>query len=306
VSSQEIPTVIIAGPTASGKSAAAMELAMAVRGEILCADSMQVYRDLRVLTARPGPGDEARVPHHLYGHVDGKERYSAGRFVREAIPLIEDIKARRRLPILCGGTGLYLRALTEGFAPVPEVPGDLVQELEALWDRDCEAFRADLLSADPAMARLEPADRQRHVRAMAVLRASGQPLSHFQEVPVVPPLEGRIIGAVLAPGRETLHGRIDRRFEAMLRSGALQEVEALLARNLPPDLPVMKALGVREVAAILEGEDGAEAMADAQRETRRFAKRQLTWFRNQTSWPSFADGPALIKALLAGLGVTSG
>lgn len=278
---------------------------MAVRGEIVCADSMQVYSDLRVLSARPGFGDEARIPHHLYGHVDGGERYSAGRFVREAIPVIADIKARSRLPILCGGTGLYLRALTQGFAQVPEVPASLVRQLEEAWEKDPGTFREDLLEADPAMAWLEPSDRQRHVRAMAVLKGSGRPLSHYQEAPVSPPLEGAVIAAVLAPERETLNARINRRFETMLTQGAIGEVEALLARDLSGDLPVMKALGVREIASIIAGEDQGEAIADAQRETRRFAKRQMTWFRNQTNWPSFANGPSLIDELITRLGVTS-
>jgi tRNA dimethylallyltransferase len=301
-----IPTVIIAGPTASGKSAVALELAMACRGEIVCADSMQVYRDLDVLSARPSAADEARVPHHLYGKVDGAERYSAGRFVREARAVIEDIKARRRLPILCGGTGLYLKALTEGVAPIPEVPKDITLRLNEEWDLDAAAFRRELLKADSAMERLDPADRQRHIRALGVLRSTGRPLSEWQAAgQAEAPAEGPYLGFVLGPPREALYARIEGRFDTMLERGAREEVASLMQRDLDPALPVMKALGVREVAAIAEGASEAEMIAAAKQETRRFAKRQMTWFRNQTSWPSYERGPDLVVAALHALGVTS-
>lgn len=296
---QETRVMVIAGPTASGKSAAAMEVAMAVSGEIICADSMQVYRDLNILSARPDDFDLSRVRHHLYGHVDGSERYSAGRFATEVKSVIADVRARRRVPILCGGTGLYLKAVIEGLSPIPEVPAEVVERLGAAWDQDPAAFRAQLLRQDPAMERLELADRQRHVRAASVLEVSGKPLSRWQATPPEPFVEGPFFAAALVPDRETLYERCDSRLEHMIRAGALGEVEALMQRGLADDLPVMKALGVREFSAHLQGEASlSEATEAAQQETRRFAKRQMTWFRNQVNWRRFETASALTAHLV--------
>ena len=291
--------MVIAGPTASGKSAAAMEVAMAVSGEIICADSMQVYRDLNVLSARPSAFDLSRVRHHLYGHVDGIERYSAGRFVSEVKEVIADVRARRRVPILCGGTGLYLKALQEGLSAMPDVPASVVERLGEEWDDDPARFRQQLLAQDPAMVRLEPADRQRHLRAASVLEVSGQPLSQWQGTKSEAAVEGPYFEALLIPEREELYARCDHRLEKMLEAGALEEVKALMARGIPDDRPVMKALGVRELRGHLGGELTLDAAVEAaQQETRRFAKRQMTWFRNQVNWPQFGTASALTAYLL--------
>ncbi|GGY51100.1 tRNA (adenosine(37)-N6)-dimethylallyltransferase MiaA [Parvularcula lutaonensis] len=291
------PVVIVGGPTASGKSAAAEMLARMVGGEVINADSMQVYRDLRILSARPTASDQRSVPHHLYGHVDGSERYSAGRFVSEAVPIIEKLRAEGAIPVICGGTGLYLKSLTEGLSPIPEVPEEVSVRAGVAFDADPAAFRTKLLEADPAMERLEPNDRQRHVRAVAVLEATGRPLSDWQKEPRRKPLDAPFLETCLLPPRETLYENCDRRFLKMMEEGAVQEVRALMARGLSPILPVMKALGVPELAAFIRGDlEEGEAVEMAAQETRRFAKRQMTWFRNQTDWPVFSAGDHLVEA----------
>ena len=294
MSSQDhAPVVIVAGPTASGKSAVALALAKHLGGEVICADSMQVYRDLRVLSARP------QVPHHLYGHVDGSERYSAGRFGREAASAIADVRAKGQVPILCGGTGLYLSSIINGLSPIPEVPPEVMEDLRRLWEGDPKAFREHLLTLDPAMERLEPSDQQRHMRAAAVHEVTGRPLSEWQSVEPTKWVEGPVVASVLSSDREVLYGRCDARFEQMLRAGAMEEVSSLKARGLPAQLPVMKALGVPELLLHLDGEITlAEAADSAKRETRRFAKRQLTWFRNQTNWPCFEAPTELISHIV--------
>jgi tRNA dimethylallyltransferase len=304
VPSQDAPhlrptALIVAGPTASGKSSAALRLAEVLGGEVINADSMQVYSGLRVLTARPSTADEKRAPHHLYGHVEGEVRYSAGRFVGEASAAVHEVLRRGHVPVLCGGTGLYLKALTEGLSPIPEVPTPVQQEVERRWRDDPAALRAELLARDPEMARLEPADRQRHLRAMGVVLATGRPLSDWQREPKKPPLpEITFRAAKLVPDREDLYRRCDARFDHMLEEGALEEVGVLLRRGLGPSLPTMKALGVPELMAHLRGELSLEeARALAQRETRRFAKRQTTWFSNQTDWPAYRTPDEVIEAL---------
>ena len=295
---QDTPIVIIAGPTASGKSGAASILARLVDGEVANADSMQVYRDLRALTARPSAEEQHSQRHHLYGHVDGAERYSAGRFIREVVPVIEGLRANGRIPILCGGTGLYLSALVDGLSPVPEIEPEYVAKGEALWACDPDKLRADLLAVDPAMERLEPADRQRHVRAWSVQQATGTALSDWQAKPREKVVEGPFIAATLLPPRETLYQRCDLRFGQMLEEGALSEVRALCQRQLHAGVPVMKALGVPELAAHLRGDLGRdEAVALASQETRRFAKRQMTWFRNQTDWPTYENAHDIVQGL---------
>lgn len=295
------PVLILAGPTASGKTAAGAALARAVGGEVVNADSMQVYDGLRVLTARPTPEEAAGVPHHMFGHVDPSERYSVGRYAAEAGAVIAEVRGRGRVPVIVGGTGLYLRALTEGLAPVPDLPAGLTEEGEARWARDREGFRRAVLAADPGTATLRPADRQRHVRAWAVATATGRTLAEWQAEPAGPPPAGPFRAVVLSPPREALYRRIDARWGVMMESGAAEEVAALAQRDLPEDLPVMKALGVRPLLARLRGELSAEE-ADrlGRRDSRRYAKRQLTWFRGQTDWPWAATGEGASDALIGG------
>jgi tRNA dimethylallyltransferase len=280
---------LIAGPTASGKSALALRLADATGAEIVNADSMQLYRDLRLLTARPSAEEEARAPHHLFGTVDAADGWSVGRWLRAAVETLAEIAARGRPAIVVGGTGLYFRALTKGLAEIPPMPTEARGEAEADFDRLGEAaFRDRLAGADPAAAaRITLGDRQRLVRAWEVHAATGAALSDWQQTGE-PALPADVwSGVALEPPREALYARCDARLEIMVREGALEEVRALVARGLDPALPAMKAVGVREFAAHLRGETSlAQALEAAQRETRRYAKRQLTWMRGQTpDWP---------------------
>jgi tRNA dimethylallyltransferase len=283
------PVHLIAGPTASGKSARALELARARGGVIVNADAIQLYRDLRILSARPSPEEEAEVPHRLYGVADGAEAWSVGRWVRAVEPILAGLAAESRPAIVTGGTGLYFRALVKGLAEIPAVPADLRTALSARFDAVGEAaFRAELALADPdAAARIAPGDRQRLIRALEVYEATGRALTDWRADtrPLLAP--GSYEALVIEPPREVLYARCDARFEAMVGSGAVEEAEALAARGLSPELPVMKAVGLRELLAWRRGELSREAaVALGQQETRRYAKRQLTWFRNQTpDWP---------------------
>ncbi|MBI5942665.1 MAG: tRNA (adenosine(37)-N6)-dimethylallyltransferase MiaA [Caulobacterales bacterium] len=285
--------LLIAGPTASGKSALALRAARAVDGEIVNADALQLYADLRVLSARPSEAEQAGVPHHLFGVADGADGWSVGRWLRAASPILADILARGRTPVMVGGTGLYFKALTEGLADVPPTPAAVRQSVTAMFDTLGEdRFRALLASADPdAARRIEAGDRMRLSRAMEVLEATGRPLSAWQAdtAPALEPSAWR--AAVILPDRAELYARCDARFDAMLAGGALEEVRALLTKGLNPNLPVMKAVGVRELERHLAGELTLEAAADlARQETRRYAKRQLTWLRNQTpDWPRITE-----------------
>jgi tRNA dimethylallyltransferase len=280
---------LIAGPTASGKSALALRLAQAAGAEIVNADSMQLYAGLRVLTAAPSLEDEARVPHHLYGVADAAEAWSVGRWLRAANAVLAEIEGRGRPAVVVGGTGLYFRALTRGLAETPDIPPEARAAADDLWTRDGEAaVRAALKAGDPeGEARIERGDRQRLVRALSVLTATGRPLGAWQAdtAPLLAP--GAWRGLVVEPDRAILYARCDARLESMLAEGALEEVRALIARDLDPALPAMKALGVREFAAHLQGRLSLQdALAAAQQSTRNYAKRQLTWFRNQTpDWP---------------------
>jgi tRNA dimethylallyltransferase len=281
--------LLIAGPTASGKSALAMQLAAETGGEIVNADALQLYRDLRILSARPSPEDEARAPHHLFGVVDAAEGWSVGKWLRAAKVVLDEIAARGRPAIVVGGTGLYFRALTQGLADMPVIPEAVRRAAQEAFDQlGEEAFRAELHGRDPVAAeRIAPGDRQRLVRAFEVHEATGRALSDLQHGtnPVLAPGTWRAM--VIEPPREDLYTRCDARLTAMVDAGALDEVRALLVRDLDPALPAMKAVGLRELARHIRGElDLAEAIALAQQETRRYAKRQLTWFRNQTpGWP---------------------
>ncbi|HVY35644.1 MAG TPA: tRNA (adenosine(37)-N6)-dimethylallyltransferase MiaA [Caulobacteraceae bacterium] len=280
---------LITGPTASGKSALALRLAERIGGEIVNADALQIYRDLRLLTARPSPDEEARAPHHLYGTVDGAQGWSVGRWLRAATDLLQEIAGRGRPAVVTGGTGLYFRALTEGLAEIPPIAKTHRLKAQAQFDDLGEAaFREALAKVDPAAAaRIAPGDRQRLVRAMEVYDASGRSLSEWQADtrPTLAP--GSWQAAVLEPDRATLYARCDARLALAVRDGALDEVRELVSRGLDPFLPVMKAVGVRELATYLAGDLALdEALALAQRETRRYAKRQSTWLRNQTpDWP---------------------
>lgn len=284
------PIVVIAGPTASGKSALAQAVAREFGGVIVNADSMQVYRELRLLTARPTAAAEAVLPHRLFGVLPGSEACSAARWRALALTAIVEADTMGRLPILVGGTGLYLRALIEGLAPAPAVPAGVRGRLRALHaEVGAEGLHRRLQARDPAMAaRLRPSDPQRLIRALEVVESSGRSLADWQEAGPSRseaeggPLARPVATIVLEPPRAALYARCDRRFEAMLAEGALAEVERLLAMGLDPELPAMKAIGVPELARHIRGETTLEAAtADAQMATRRYAKRQITWFRHQ-------------------------
>lgn len=280
--------IVIAGPTASGKSALALAVAEEFGGTVINADSMQVYGLLRVVTARPSPEDEARVPHRLYGVLPPTDLCSAGRWQDMAEAEMRAAWADGRLPVVVGGTGLYIRALTEGLSPIPDVPDDVRQAARELFARlGNEAFHARLAGRDPVMAaRLHPGNSQRLVRAWEVLEATGRSLAEWQEQPPQGAAQADFATIVLAPPREALYASCDGRFLKMIEQGALVEVAALDALAPDPALPVMKALGVPELRALLQGAmTRDEAVAAAQQATRRYAKRQLTWFRHQINTP---------------------
>lgn len=288
---------VIAGPTASGKSSLALALAEACGGTIVNADSMQVYRDLRVLTARPDAIEEARAPHRLFGYIDGAEACSAARWAADAKAMLAKVER----PILVGGTGLYLRTLIEGIAPVPPIDPEVRAEVRAMPVTDAHRLLAE---ADPAAAaRLNPADTTRVARALEVVRSTGRPLVAWQAEKVGGIGAGyRITGAILTPERGALAERIERRCDAMLAQGALDEVAALVARGLDPALPVMRAIGVAPLAEHLAGPSTlAEARDRLVLDTRRYAKRQDTWFRHQApaDWMRTADPAAALAHLRA-------
>lgn len=283
-----LPLAIIAGPTASGKSALAVALAKALGDAVVInADASQVYTDLRILSARPTDSEMAGIPHRLFGHIDGAAAYNAARWAREARAEVEHAHREHRVPILVGGTGLYLRTLLFGIAPVPEIDPVVRQAVRAM---DVAEAHAALAVDDPAAAaRLNPADTTRVARALEVVRSSGRTLANWQQA-----REGGIADRValapliLLPPRDWLRERCDVRLIDMFDGGAVDEVEALLTRHLDPDLPVMRAIGVSQIAAFLSGTTTRdEALAAAQAATRQYAKRQFTWFRHQppASWP---------------------
>jgi tRNA dimethylallyltransferase len=301
---------LIAGPTASGKSALALRLALAIGGEIVGADALQVYRDLAILTARPSGEDEARAPHHLFGVAEAADGWSAGRWLTAARAALADIAARGTPAVVVGGTGLYLRALTEGIADIPATPAAVRQESRALFDRVGEdEFRRRLARDDPASeARVARGDRQRLLRAGEVFAATGQALSDWQAETGGGLAPGSWRALVLEPPRAQLYRRCDARLAAMVEAGVLAEVRALIDRRLDPGLPAMKAVGLRPFADFLKGKASlADALLRAQLETRHYAKRQLTWLRGQASnWPRItaADAQGQWEALsnLAGGG----
>ena len=275
--------IMICGPTAAGKSAAALALAEQSGGTVINADSMQVYSDLRVVTARPGSDDEARVPHRIYGIVDGSERASVASWLDLAAEAVDEARNAGSLPIIVGGTGMYLQAAREGIAPIPEVPAEIHQAcLEELAARGGAAFRKELSKLDKKTAsRMFEGDSQRLVRAMGVVQATGRPISAWQSDPHQGALAGEAIAISVMPPRADTYARIDRRFAQMMEEGAVEEVEALAERGLDPSLPVMKAIGVREILAMQAGEiSRGRAIELASRDSRHYAKRQMTWIRN--------------------------
>ncbi|KEC73757.1 tRNA delta(2)-isopentenylpyrophosphate transferase [Rhizobium leguminosarum bv. phaseoli CCGM1] len=286
--------ILITGPTASGKSALAVELAKRYGGAVVNADSMQVYDTLRVLTARPSEEEMQGVPHHLYGHVPAGAAYSTGAWLRDVSALLPALKAAGQLPVFVGGTGLYFKALTGGLSDMPEIPEELREELRMrLVAEGPEGLHAELEAIDPAMsAGLNRQDGQRIVRALEVIKATGRSITEFQRrsgPAVIDADKARKV--VFLPDRAVLHARINSRFEKMLQQGAEDEVRALLALGLPAVAPVMKAIGVSQIAAMLKDEmTREEVLEKGAAATRQYAKRQMTWFRNQMdeSWERLA------------------
>lgn len=277
--------ITVAGPTASGKSALALDLARAFDGVVINADSMQVYRELRILTARPTPEEEAAAPHRLYGVLSAAEPCSAGRWRAWAVTEIAAACATGSVPVVVGGTGLYLKALLEGLAPIPDTPAEVRERVRSrLREQGAAALFAELAERDPPTAeRISPSDTQRLLRGLEVLEATGEPLSVWQRrSPRADAREIRALALVLAPPREAVYAACDARFDRMLEAGALDEVARLAAMRLPPDLPAMRAVGVRELLRHVAGEIGlSQARELAQRSTRQYAKRQMTWLRHQ-------------------------
>jgi len=294
--------ILIAGATSSGKSALALRLAQTHDGVVTNADSMQVYRDLRVITARPTQAEAALVPHVLYGHIDAAENYSVGRWCRDAQAVIGEAERAGRLPILVGGTGLYFKALAQGLASVPSIPADIRSDVRGrLTSEGVAALHADLAQRDPATAqRIMVGDRARVTRALEVVLATGRSLADWHREGMPPSIDAaRAIKIFLAVERAELYRRINERFDTMLSSGALEEVRALAARNLDPMLPAMKAHGVPWLIRHLKGEITLEEAAEGgKRDTRRYTKRQGTWFRHQLpdwTWVAADEAEALIR-----------
>ncbi|MFH6784577.1 MULTISPECIES: tRNA (adenosine(37)-N6)-dimethylallyltransferase MiaA [Methylobacterium] len=294
-----VRAILIAGPTASGKSALALALARRHGGVVINADSMQVYRDLHRLTARPSAEEELLAPHRLYGTIDGAVNFSVGHYLTEAGAALRAAWAADRLPIVVGGTGLYFMGLTEGLSEIPPVPDAVRAEVRARAEgSETPDLHAALAGRDPdGAARLDPNDRLRVLRALEVLEATGRPIAAFQAARRPGPLTGRSCAKLfLTPDREVLRARIDARFLAMMAAGALDEVRALAARDLDPMLPVMRAHGVPGLIAHLRGAlSYDEAVARGQADTRRYAKRQVTWFRHQAGadWTWVAPDAAM-------------
>jgi tRNA dimethylallyltransferase len=294
--------ILLAGPTASGKSALALRLAQTFGGVVINADSMQVYRDLRIITARPTPAEEAMVPHRLYGHVDAAENYSVGRWCVDAAAALAEAERRGRRPIVVGGTGLYFKALTRGLAAVPTIPAAVRAAVRTrLKDEGIAPLYDELRQRDPASAeRLMPGDRSRITRALEVVLATGRSLADWHRDGMKPAVDAtRAIKIFLKVEREELYRRIDARFDAMLAAGALEEVRALAARGLDLMLPAMKAHGVPWLIRHLNGEITlADAAEGGKRDTRRYTKRQGTWFRHQLpDWKWVA--PEEVEAVVA-------
>ncbi len=283
--STTVSALLIAGPTASGKSALAIRLAQRLDGLVINADSMQVYADLRIITARPTPDEEAAAPHILFGHVDAAVNYSVGRWLEDAGLALEQARIQGRLPIFVGGTGLYFKALTQGLSDIPAVPDEVRAEVrheaEGLSPPE---LHARLAALDPAMSeRLRPTDPQRILRALEIFAATGRSLAEFQGARSRPMLDmTQCRGVFLAPDRPLLNARIDARFDAMMEQGAVEEVARLAARNLDPALPAMRAHGVPGLIAWMQGNTSRDvAVEKGKSDTRHYAKRQFTFVRHQ-------------------------
>ncbi len=289
--------LLLAGPTASGKSALAMQVAERYNGEIVNADSLQVYADLRILSSRPTKADMEKLPHHLYGHIPATKIYNVGIWQTEASKVIKDILTRGKLPIVTGGTGLYFKSLTDGLAPIPDIDLQMRDHIRArLQEEGHDALYQELMMHDaPLAARLRPHDTHRIIRGLEVYHASGKPLSYWQAQPTYPPLACDFIKILLMPTRAWLYERCDARFFAMLHAGALDEVKAL--RHIVGDGGVKQAIGVKQLSAYLVGDMTLDdAISKAQQQTRNYAKRQMTWFRNQmVTWKSIKEKEYYLK-----------
>jgi tRNA dimethylallyltransferase len=308
VSTAGPPVILLAGPTASGKTGLSIALAQALDGETVNADSMQLYTDLQILSARPDAAEQAGIPHHLFGVCDAAERASVGWWARQALACIADIRARGRRPILVGGTGLYFEALTQGLAEMPEISAATRQQADALAAQGHDVLREAATRFDPdATARIKANDLQRLQRIVEIGLETAQPISAFQArtQPMLADNDWR--GVVTDIDREVLYQRIETRFDRMMAAGALDEVRALGGRGLDPDLPAMKAIGVPPLLASIRGEMTLDAaIAQAKQDSRRYAKRQLTWFRNRMAdWTriSCPDGQVDIGNLISRLDV---
>ena len=298
--------IFIAGPTASGKSALAIAVAQSVGGTVINADSMQVYRELRVLTARPAPEEEAVVPHRLYGHVGVAESYSVAAWLADVEVAIAETRARGSVPVIVGGTGLYFMALTRGLSPIPVIP----DEIRRRWRQAGQELAAtelhkELARRDPVTAgRLRDSDRQRIVRALEVIEATGEPLAHWQEKPGTPMFHSdEFIGLVVDRPRDELYARADQRFDQMIAGGGLEEAETIRSMQLDPELPAARAVGLPPLIAHLEGQMSLEEAANvAQRDTRHYIKRQMTWLRrNMIAWRRINANE---MERISGLGIT--
>ena len=291
-SATPLSITLIGGPTASGKSRLALDMALETGAVIINADSQQLYADMDVLSARPSAQDEAQAPHRLYGVVDAAEAWSVGKWTRAALEEIRLAHEAGKPAILVGGTGLYFHALTKGLADIPPVKASVRDSVQAEYDQlGEEAFRKLLHEVDPlSEQKIFPSDRQRLIRALSVYRATGHSLSHYKAETRPLLAEGSWHGIVVTPEREALYANCDRRVDIMLETGAIEETRALMARGLDAELPSMKAVGLREIAAWLDGQISREDAVSAMKQsTRNYAKRQLTWFRNQCAeWQSLS------------------
>ncbi|WP_421787455.1 tRNA (adenosine(37)-N6)-dimethylallyltransferase MiaA [Hyphobacterium sp.] len=280
--------ILLAGPTASGKTGLSIRLAKAVDGEIVNADSMQLYADLQILSARPGTDEQGGVPHHIFGVLDAAERASVGWWQRQALSLIQEIRARGRRPILVGGTGLYFEALTRGLAEMPEISAETRAKTDEIAAGGNGPLQEAARNFDAAATeRIDANDLQRLRRIVEIGLQTGQPITAFQADTAPPLAAGDWTGLVTDIDRAELYRRIEARFDAMIAAGALDEARTLADRDLDPDLPAMKAIGVPPLIAFIRGElDMADAISQAKQDSRRYAKRQLTWFRNRMAgWP---------------------
>ena len=282
--------ILIAGPTASGKTALAIEAAKANDAVIINTDSMQIYEELRILTARPTAEEEAQCPHYLFGQVSGKEEYSVGRWLEDVESILKTRLDSKKRIVFAGGTGLYFNNLVNGLSPIPEIDPQIRERWRKAVSTPSNELHRQLAEIDPDMAgELKPGDRQRIIRAMEVIESSGKSIKYWQSLPGKPVLPSgvKILKLLLEPARPALHSRIEKRFDIMIEAGALEEVMHLKSLDIPSDRPIMKAIGVPQLSAYMDGSvTFGEAVEKAKAATRQYAKRQSTWFRNSfdASW----------------------